>query len=264
MQHRWEHRHVSFAGELLERAARATPASVEDRSSGWWLRHTDGSAWWTGAVLAHDATGCDGLVERIDAAERFYAKHRATPRFQVCDGCPPGLDPMLAERRYRLDSPISLRVTSWDGPVEPPPARGFQVRVASESDQAWLAVQRSAGTPETSTAHEARLLRRVQLPSAYVTVFAGSEPVAVGRAVTDDSWTGVFGMATAPMARRRGAARLVLAAIAHWAREQGAARLYLQVERSNAPAARLYEATGFTEVATYHYRVGIGPTSPVR
>jgi N-acetylglutamate synthase len=258
MPHRWEHRHVSLAGELLERAARAMPAAVEDRSSGWWLRHTDGGAWWSGAVLAHDATGSD-LSERIVAAERFYAEHRATPRFQVCDGCPPGLDPLLAGRRYRWDSPISLRVTSCDEAVEPPQLPGFQVRVASEFDLAWLAVQSSAGTPEASAAQEARLLRRVQLPSAYVTVFAGPEPVAVGRAVADDGWTGVFSMATAPQARRRGAARLVLAVIASWARDQGAPRLYLQVERSNAPAARLYGATGFTEIATYHYRVGNRP-----
>lgn len=245
-------------GELLERAARATPAAVEDRSTGWWLRHADGSAWWSGAVLPHDASGGGlglTLAERIATAERFYAEHRATARFQVCDGCPPDLDAMLAERRYRWESPISLRAASCGGPVEPIPAPRFRVRVAPEADEAWLAVLRWTGGPQTSAEHEARLLRRVRLPSEYVTVFAGREPVAIGRAVADDGWTGVFGMATAPQARRRGAARLVLAAIAAWAGEQGAPRLYLQVEQSNIAAARLYEASGFSEIARYHYRV---------
>jgi RimJ/RimL family protein N-acetyltransferase len=62
-------------------------------------------------------------------------------------------------------------------------------------------------------------------------------------------------MVTVPAARRRGAARLVLSAIARWACEHGAPRLYLQVERSNEAARRLYAAAGFTEVASYHYRV---------
>ena len=47
----------------------------------------------------------------------------------------------------------------------------------------------------------------------------------------------------------------MLSAIALWAREQDTPRLYLQVERSNTAARRRYAAVGFTEVATYHYRV---------
>ena len=136
---------MNLAGELLERAARATPAAAEDRGSGWWIRYTDGNAWWSGAVLAHDAWDDGRLAERIEVAERFYAGRDAAARFQVCPGCPPGPRPS--------------------------------------------------------------------------------------------------------------AARLVLSAIARWAREQDAPRLYLQVERSNTAACRLYADAGFTEVATYHYRV---------
>ena len=246
---------MSLVGELLERAARATPAAVEDRSNGWWLRYTDGSAWWSGAVLAHDALNGAGLAERIDASELFYAEHRAPSRFQVCEDCPPSLDAMLAARDYRWESPISLMATSGEGLDPPRPSPGLRVRIASAPDEAWLALLTAAGGPQTSGEREADLLRRVRLPSAYATVFAGREPVAIGRAVADDGWTGVFGMATAAAARRQGAARLVLAAIASWAGEHGAPRLYVQVERSNTPAVRLYKAAGFIGLAAYHYRV---------
>ncbi len=113
----------------------------------------------------------------------------------------------------------------------------------------------TTGGPRTVVENEARLLNGVRLCSAYVTVSADGRPVAIGRAVADDGWTGVFGMATTPSARRRGAARMVLSAIARWAHEQDTPRLYLQVERSNTAACRVYAAAGFTEVATYHYRV---------
>jgi len=99
--------------DLLERAARATPAAVEDRGTGWWFRHTDNATWWSGAVLAHGAA--HGLAEGIDAAERFYAGRDAVARFQVRADCPRGLDRSLAERGYRWEAPISL-FTAVAGP----------------------------------------------------------------------------------------------------------------------------------------------------
>lgn len=51
---------------------------------------------------------------------------------------------------------------------------------------------------------------------------------------------------------RRG--RAVLAGLAHWAVDHDIGDLYLQVERDNVAALRLYEAASFTEVCAYHYR----------
>jgi GNAT superfamily N-acetyltransferase len=84
---------------------------------------------------------------------------------------------------------------------------------------------------------------------------AGDGVVAVGRAVGDTGWAGVFGMATLPRARGQGAARRVLAALAAWAGAHEAGRLYLQVERDNVPALRLYGQAGFRDLCRYHYRL---------
>lgn len=245
---------MNLTGELLERAARGTPATVEDRGSGWWIRHTSGNAWWAGAVLAHDASDRGRLAERVEAVEHFYAERSTAAWFQVCPACPPDLDRMLADRGYRHDAPISLQTMEVTGLVEARSAPGLGVRVDSGLDPGWLEVLATTGGPRTVVENESRLLNGLSQRSAYVTVLA-DEPVAIGRAVADDGWTGVFGMATLPAARRRGAAWLVLSAIARWAGEQDAPRLYLQVERSNTAACRLYAAAGFTELATYHYRV---------
>jgi GNAT superfamily N-acetyltransferase len=48
--------------------------------------------------------------------------------------------------------------------------------------------------------------------------------------------------------------RGLLAALAGWAGAHAAGRMYLQVERDNIPALRLYERTGFSEICGYHYR----------
>ncbi len=115
--------------------------------------------------------------------------------------------------------------------------------------------------PESDAEHETRLLRQVAAPQAYATALIDGEPVAIGRAVADRDWTGVFNMATTRWARQRGTGRLVLSTIAAWACARDARRLYLQVEKSNDVARRLYQGAGFTELATYHYRVGPATTS---
>ncbi len=244
---------MGLVGELLDRAARATPAAVESLSDGWRLRCSDTETWWSGAVLAHGVT--NDLARRIAVAERFFAEQAAPARFQVCPDCPLGLDRALAERGYRWQSPVTLltRDAAATG-TEPSQAR-TSVRVGHEPAAGWLAVLDATNRPGTDVEHETRLLRRVDRPQAYVTVLVEDEPAGIGRAVAEDGWTGVFAMATSPWARRRGVARLVLATLAGWAEEHSSPRLYLQVAESNAAARRLYASTGFTPLATYHYRV---------
>jgi ribosomal protein S18 acetylase RimI-like enzyme len=67
-------------------------------------------------------------------------------------------------------------------------------------------------------------------------------------------------MLTVPEARRRGAARAILAALARWGANRGATRAYLQVEHDNAPARALYEASGFLPAYDYHYRTKFDET----
>ena len=69
---------------------------------------------------------------------------------------------------------------------------------------------------------------------------------------------GVFAMLHAlevtPVLRRKGAARHILQAAAHWARLQGATDLGLAVTAANAPARALYASFGMQAVGQYHYR----------
>lgn len=242
-------------GTLLDRAARAFPAAAEENRHGWWLRHTDTATWWAGAVLAHGPDENRDTDSAIAAAERFYAGHRTAACFQICADCPPWLDPALAQRGYRLECPTSLRVCAAShlaGLDAPSP---LQARVSDRPNDAWLATSRGATASGAQPTSERRLLERVRNPSGYVTIFDSARPIAVGRCVADRGWTGVFGMATVPDARRRGAAGLVLSAIGRWAANQQAPRIYLQVERDNVAALRLYETAGFVELASYHYRV---------
>lgn len=240
---------------LQERAARATPAAVQEVHDGDWLRHTDSpTTWWAGAALLH-GEGRD-VDARVARAERFYARHGARPRFQVCPACPARLDAVLAARGYRRSGEVQLMTASAVGLL--PATQAVDVVLAERPSRAWtdLLVRGQDGGADVGA--ELRLVQRVALPSAYSTVRVDGRPVAVGRAVAEGGWAGVFGMATLPEERSRGAGRAVLEALAGWAADRGCTRLYLQVLADSAAAVGLYRRAGFAALATYHYRTRAG------
>jgi N-acetylglutamate synthase len=122
-------------------------------------------------------------------------------------------------------------------------------QLTDEWFQTWTAVV--GGDPDPRW----RLLRRITRPSAYASVELGGETVAVGRAVAEDGWAGIFNMATRPEARGKGAAGAVIAALADWAAVNDTPQLYLQVEHENEAALRLYARAGFTELFPFYFRV---------
>lgn len=238
---------------LQERAARALPAEHVEDLEGWWLRHAPGCAWWVGTVLPHGDAGPGELVRRVAGVEEFCAGRGTTARFQISPGaCPEGLDAVLAERGYRRESSISLQVASAGRVLEQAPRRSLRVRVEDRPARAWFETWHVVHGGDARS--EWGLLGRVEQPSAYVSAMSGDDVLAVGRAVVDTGWAGVFSMATLPEARGKGAARDVLAALADWTGAHEADRMYLQVECDNSPALRLYERMGFSEVGVYHYR----------
>ena len=248
---------------LQERVTRALPAEHVEQVSGWWLRHSVSSSWWMGTVLPHGDARRDELVRRISAAERFYAGFGVPTRFQISPGaCPADLDATLAERGYRRDSSMSLQTASTVDVQAQARRAGPSIRLSEFPTTAWFEVWHRVHGHGSDPQIEWDMLGRVTQPSGYASALEGDEVVAVGRAVADAGWVGVFGMATLPAARGRGAARNVLAALADWAAARGAGAMYLQVESDNDPALRLYAGTGFTEVCGYHYRAETpSPTS---
>jgi ribosomal protein S18 acetylase RimI-like enzyme len=247
---------------LQELAARAQPADHVERLDGGWLRHTSGGAWWVGSALPHGDAGPGELARRVARAEAFYAASGAPARFQITPGvCPGPLDGLLADRGYHRRTPMSLQVAPTAVVVERAGAAGDGARrgPAAEVDDrpgtSWVDAWRAVHGPHGDPPAERDRLAGTGAPCAYASVWVDGEVAAVGRAVADGGWAGVFGMGTRPEARGRGAARSVLTALATWAADLGAGRLYLQVEGDNAPALRLYGGAGFAELSGYHYRV---------
>lgn len=159
----------------------------------------------------------------------------------------------LSQRGYSRYASILLLALTGDRRSPPPFGSEPSFRIDDYPVGDWIDVLNTSPR-DGDASGDLRMIARVQQPSAFVTAYLGAEPVGIGRAVADGDWTGVFHMVTVPHARGRGVARLVLTAAAHWAQSVDAHQMYLQVERSNTLARRLYASAGFECLAEYHYR----------
>ncbi|MEU5994050.1 GNAT family N-acetyltransferase [Spirillospora sp. NPDC047418] len=235
---------------LQERAARGQPAEHVVDADGWRLRLAPDCSWWIGTVLPHGDTTPDDVKRRVVETEEFYAAHGATPRFQMTPSvCSEGLDAALEAHGYRRHGSLSLQVAPTARVLEQ--GRTLKVRLDERPSRAWFETWQAVNGASQA---EWDMLGRVDLPSAHASATVGDDVVAVGRAVADTGWADVFSMATLPSARGKGAARTVLAALADWAAANSAGHMYLQVERDNFAASRLYARVGYAELCAYHYR----------
>src|SRR5436305_1559199 len=125
------------------------------------------------------------------------------------------------------------------------------VMLAARPDPVWIAAWAACEGRADADEHARTVLARIEPPTAYARV---ADDLGVGMAVCERGWAGLFCVATAASARRRGIASQVVHALTNWAVEHGAGRLYLQVESANAAAHAFYASAGFTRSHGYHYR----------
>lgn len=198
--------------------------------------------------------GSGDLGRLIAAAEAYTAERDVPTLVQMTPGAvAPELDAVLEARGYVRQASVSLQ-TALTSEVSALAPRGssrvrLDERLTPEWFETWHGVAGGDPTPQR------RLLERVAERAVFASVQLGDQTIAVGRAVVDSGWAGVFNMATRPEARGKGAAGAVLAALADWASVNAAPRMYLQVEHENAGAMRLYGRVGFAELAPFYFRV---------
>jgi N-acetylglutamate synthase len=241
--------------QIEELAANAWPAPVVQLMGGWRLRFAWGITRRANSVLPNDYHGGPDLDERVALAEAFYARRGLPARYQISPAArPAGLDGMLADRGYRRHLRILVLCAELAAVSDRLHAPRDRVTVTGAPDAAWLDTMRAMLGHYGDGAVAGRMLESIGPPAGFAAVRPAGRPLAIGRAVAERGFAGVFGMATVPEARGQGLGRAVLAALAAWAAEHGATRLYLQVDDDNLAALRLYQRAGFEPAYAYHYR----------
>jgi len=234
---------------LDEIAAAAWPAAFSKNMDGWVLRHSGGISRRADPVAPFTVDGAmPDLGERLETIEAAYRAKGTPPRFQVSPAAAPdGLDDVLAQRGYEIEAPVYLMIRAASGNDALPPAG---VNLALEAGTAWWDLYRK-GFGRDARAIVAGSRER---PAFAEIPRENGSPIAIGLAVEGGDFLGIFSMYTAPEARGRGHGCAIIEAFAAHAIENGRSTLYLQVERKNVAAIRLYERLGFEIAYGYHYR----------
>ena len=245
-----QHRRVATPSDLDALAARAWPAAEAVARGGWLLRHTPAAARRrsNSALPLPGARPDDAAVALV---EDWYRTRGAAPVVQVAPAEEQGeLDALLAGRGWAGGGATDVLVAA-SGEAAAAAPRGDVVEGLTGG---WLAAWAAAEGRPDADGHRG-ILAAVPPPAGFAAVHdRAGHPLAVGLCAVEGPWGGVFCLATAPDARRRGLARGVLATLAAWAGGRGAQRLYLQVETGNAAARALFAGAGFERSHGYHYR----------
>ncbi|EYT93045.1 hypothetical protein ThrDRAFT_01230 [Frankia casuarinae] len=250
---------ASLARELDDLAHRAWPPLRQVERAGWVLRESAGSSRRGNSVWARGDV--PDLAAALATVRDFYTAAGLPPTFQLTPfSRPTGLGAVLDAAGYDDTGPTDVCTAPLAGLVSgadraPAAAGSVGMTVTTTPADEWLDVAGQVLTTfNAQRPGTLAVLSALRLPTIYITLTVDGMPAAVGRGIADDRWLGVYSMATLPVARGRGAARRVIAALAEWAAGRGATHAYLQVEEVSAAARGLYADLGFRPVYRYTYR----------
>jgi ribosomal protein S18 acetylase RimI-like enzyme len=165
----------------------------------------------------------------------------------------PTLDQLLNEQGYEIEGESNVMTCPIQSGLAPE-SIGFKAE--TELSDWWLdAAAALNGISDGKRPYLRQILQNIQPTHAFASFRDGNEPVAVGLAVAEREWVGLFDIVTAKSKRRLGHGRNLVLNLMDWGFQQGAKNAYLQVMSNNKPAIDLYRGLGFEPRYTYWYRV---------
>jgi GNAT superfamily N-acetyltransferase len=245
--------------DLEELSLNAWPGLKTVCLDGWVLRFADRYTRRANSVNPlYPSRQESDLMEKIAYCETLYAGVLGQDVvFKMTDAAEPGhLDAILAERGYSHEADTSV-LTLDLGDCSAQEVTGRQMILSPTPSAEWLAA--CCELANVQAFHRPvlmQMLANIVSPStAFALLRADDLTAAVGMAVIERGYVGLFDINTAPQWRRQGIGAQLVSGLLSWGKDQGAKRAYLQVMQDNAAALRLYARLGFAESYAYWYRV---------
>jgi ribosomal protein S18 acetylase RimI-like enzyme len=242
-------------------AADAWPAAEVEDLDGWRLRANDGATRRANSVLPNENRGRLSLDDKLQVVDAFYATRTLPVLFQISPAAlPSDLDVVLAQRGFVEEARTWVQTAELAMVLKRSRARRSDTVFVSEHfNQTWFKTYYDTeAVREKAMGARLGIVRRIVAPAGFAELKIDGNPVALGMGVLEQGWVGIFGMATRPEFRRRGAATAILHALAEWGQARGATGMYLQVMVDNSAAQALYAGIGFETLYAYHYRSASG------
>jgi len=198
------------------------------------------------------------LADKVAYCEQLYTSQRQNTVFKMTTAAQPSsLDDFLAQRGYTHDALTSVQTLSLDSVDRP---HLDTITMGPNAADSWLdAYCRLNNVDQRHLPTMTRMLNSILPARCFCILKQGDDTVAVGLAVTERGYVGLFDIVTAAAYRNRGLGTQLLLHLMQWGKANQAHTAYLQVMRNNTPALNLYAKLGFREIYTYWYRVKTSP-----
>jgi GNAT superfamily N-acetyltransferase len=233
---------------------RAWPALETEHYDGWTLRFANGYTGRANSVYPLYPSTID-LHTKLDTCEAFYKSRGLNASFKLtAAACPPELDAELERRGYARQSETGVMAIDLRAVALPEPT--VSVQLDDHAEDAWIDTYCAFNPAHVK--HRAtigKLLAKIELRRHFATVRLNGEIAAIGLAVHDGNYVGLFDIAVRADVRRQGIGRALVSALLRQAQADGVTVGYLQVVAGNAPAISLYHQLGFQPLYPYWYRV---------
>ena len=205
-------------------AADAWPGLEQHWCDGWLLRYAGGPSHQANSAVPLEP---GAQLTALPAIVDWYRTRDATPWLA------------LPDRLVRLPDDVPTALVSVVLVRELGPGAG-SVAFPAQPDDEWLKLhERGVDVAVLTAVRDGELAFGVRAGVA-------TGRAAVTRSPDGTTWVGLSAVHVAASARRGGHARALCAMLLDWGTGRGATRGYVEVLSDNAPAARLYESTGFT------------------
>ena len=262
-----------LARRVEEASLNAWPALQQLFYDGWVLRFAKGFTKRANSIVPLYPPidrNADNIEQRVRYCENLYAREGLQSIFRLTSINPyPDLDSFLARRGYQLLDPTVVQILHL-GAAHPPiptssagrPQDQAPTRFAVLGLEPWLDTYALlADVPDPARRLHGAILGGIQGYCGYGVLYAmedgGEVPVACGLAVSESKYVGLFDIITREDKRNLGYGRKLVSHLLDWSQTTaGAEMAYLQMIRSNVPAAALYRSLGFVPLYDYWYRAG--------
>lgn len=234
--------------EIEHVTLRSWPALETELYDGWILRFSHGYTGRANSVNPLDRSILP-LDEKIDYCENWFQEKGLATIFRLNDAVyPPQLEAILEQRGYERYNETIVKLADL---------RDFSLAMDSRFNYAntvaddWLADWANWNdAPREHISTAKAMLQTIQGSACFGRV----ADAALGLAVVEDSYVGLFDIVVRPEYRRQGIGFALVSSLLSWAKMQAADKAYLQVTMLNHPAIALYQQLGFENHHNYWYR----------
>lgn len=238
---------------IEELSLNAWPSLRTLHYDGWLLRFANGYTRRANSVYPLYTSTLE-LPEKVAYCEQLYTARQQATVFKMTSAAQPEhLDDYLAQQGYSREAETSVQTLSLDD-LETPIAQN--VIMDSKLTESWLdAFCRLNNIANRHIPTMTRMLNNILPACCFCAVRQDDETVAVGLAVAERGYVGLFDIVTAAAYRKRGFGTQLMLHLMQWGKANRAHSAYLQVMKNNPPALQLYARLGFQEAYAYWYRV---------